>query len=713
MSCRRTSSWASSPATGRSRSSSSRISKGWHSGSRSKSPADGAPRHDPLFRVGARVPRSRLTILSASVFLGLASAVPGPSLAGTPPPAPPAEARPAAAPEATPAPAPEATPPPTPEATPAPAPAPGQESALQVAAPGAPATGGKGVIGSIVVDGNVRVSDVAFYNSLKLKKGDPYDEVAIREEFRRVWDLNLFDDMTVEARQRTPGVYDLIFHVRDRPLISNVAFVGMKAVTETNIQERLNQAKVEVRRGQPVDFSVLRRAEAAIEQLLAEKGYLQSHVRAKLLQINPGQREVTFYIHEGGKTKIKKIDFIGNTVFPSRTLRKMLKLTKQAFWLTSWASSKSLYHPAKFDQDSENMRAARGEAGDRGGGGERGGRGGGLGAGDASQAAVRRRGGPNPAGLPGGDGAGRPQGGAPPGAQGEEGARQGRAQGEEGSGDVSEEMGLPHRPDRGGAAVPPGRALGRRKHRLQRRRDPGAHAPPERIRLQRLGPEGGNQADRGRLRGARLLLRLPRSADRQAREGGRPEARDHGRQEVLRRSDRVHGQHHDARQGPAPGDAPGRAGPVQRAPPAARDPQDRPARILPGRRRPGGEAGGGHREGGHRGPGNRVEPQRDPGGWRRVGARGGVLPGVLLEAQLPRQGGDPLDLHPDRRPHESLLDQLHRALVPRQALDPRLLALQEADRLHQLPPDRQRRELGAGAYPGQLQPLRRDLRLRA
>src|SRR5712692_1668110 len=292
MSCRRTSSWASSPATGRSRSSSSRISKGWHSGSRSKSPADGAPRHDPLFRVGARVPRLRLTILSASVFLGLAWAVPGPSLAGTPPPAPPAEERPAAAPEATPPPAPEATPQPGPEATPQPAAAPGQESALQPAAPGPPATGGKGVIGSIVVDGNVRVSDVAFYNSLKLKKGDPYDEGAVREEFRRVWELNLFDDMTVESRQRTPGVYDLIFHVRDRPLISNVSYVGMKAITETNIQERLNQGKIELRRGQPVDFSVLGRVEATIEQMLGEKGYLQAHVRTKLLTVNAGQREV-------------------------------------------------------------------------------------------------------------------------------------------------------------------------------------------------------------------------------------------------------------------------------------------------------------------------------------------------------------------------------------------------------------------------------------
>jgi outer membrane protein insertion porin family len=213
-------------------------------------------------------------------------------------------------------------------------------------------------IGQIVVDGNVRVSDSAFFTNLKIKPGDPFDERVLQDEFRRLWDLDLFDDITVESRQRGPATVDLIFHVRDRPLISNVAFVGMKAVTEANIQERLGQSKVEVRRGQPVDFSVLRRAEAAIEQLLAEKGYLQAQVRARLTKVNESQREVTLEIHEGAKTKIKKIDFIGNTVFNDRRLRKMLKLTKQAFWLTSWASSKCLYHPAKFDQDAENIRTA-------------------------------------------------------------------------------------------------------------------------------------------------------------------------------------------------------------------------------------------------------------------------------------------------------------------------------------------------------------------
>jgi outer membrane protein insertion porin family len=275
-----------------------------------------------------------------------------------------------ASPEAGP-PEPAPSPAPEPEASPAPqdgegdagtgpeasGPAP-EGQAEGAAGPEAQEGGTKGVIGRIVVDGNVRVSDTAFFNSLHLKTGDSYDARAIQDEFRRLWELDLFDDIIVESRKRDGNVYDLIFHVRDRPLVGNVAFVGMKAVTEANIQERLNQAKCEVKRGQPVDFSVLSRAEAAIEQLLAEKGYLQARAKARLTPVGQGQREVTFQIREGAKTKIRKIDFTGNTVFTDRRLRKMLKLTKQAFWLTSWASSKTLYHPAKFDQDAEGIRTS-------------------------------------------------------------------------------------------------------------------------------------------------------------------------------------------------------------------------------------------------------------------------------------------------------------------------------------------------------------------
>jgi len=287
---------------------------------------------------------------------------PGQEPSPEPAPAEPAPAEPAPAEPAPPEPAPSPGPPPPAEAPP-PEPDPSQAAPAGAAGgegeePVGTQPSGKGTIGRIVVDGNLRVSDNAFFNSLKPKTGDPYDERAILEEFRRLWDLGLFDDIIVESRRREGEVYDLIFHVRDRPLVGSVAFVGMKAVTEANIQERLNQAKAEVRRGQPVDFSLLRKAEAAIEQLLAEKGYLEVRVRARLTPSGQGQREITFDIREGAKTKIKEIDFMGNRVFSDRRLRKMLKLTRQSFWLTSWASSKTLYHPAKFDQDAENIRTA-------------------------------------------------------------------------------------------------------------------------------------------------------------------------------------------------------------------------------------------------------------------------------------------------------------------------------------------------------------------
>ncbi len=211
-------------------------------------------------------------------------------------------------------------------------------------------------IGQIVVDGNVRVSDTTFFSNLRIRRGDAYDERVIRQEFRRLWDLGLFDDISIESRKRGGGVVDLIFHVRDRPLIASVSYIGMKAITETTIQERLQEGKAEVRRGQPIDFSVLKHAEELITHMLGEKGYLDARVRAKLGAVAQGQRDVVFDIREGGKTKIKTIDFTGNTVFKDKQLRKVLKLTKEAFWLTSWASQKPLYHPAKWDQDADNIR---------------------------------------------------------------------------------------------------------------------------------------------------------------------------------------------------------------------------------------------------------------------------------------------------------------------------------------------------------------------
>src|SRR5207247_1061063 len=209
MLCRRVSFSGSSPRTGRSRSSS--IRRGWRSGNRFRPPAE---THSPTRR-NVPVPprwgscvsrRTRISLCVGSLCLalvagaGVSLAAPSPQTEGAPglpsptptPPPPPEESgpspQPAPPPPPSPAPSPPsaAPPPQAPNREPA-APAPGAEVTTPAGKPeseeGPPAASpeaGKGVIGHIVVDGNVRVSDSAFFSNLKIKSGDPYDERTIQ-----------------------------------------------------------------------------------------------------------------------------------------------------------------------------------------------------------------------------------------------------------------------------------------------------------------------------------------------------------------------------------------------------------------------------------------------------------------------------------------------------------------------------------------------------
>jgi len=211
-------------------------------------------------------------------------------------------------------------------------------------------------IEKIVVDGNVRISTPALTSQLTLKEGDPYDEEALRREFTHLWDLNLFDNITLEVRQGETGKI-ILWHVTDKPLIGDVEYKDIKAFTTTQIEEKLQDQKADIKRGSPLDHTRIRKAQETIEMLLQQKGYLDAEVKVDVKEMAPGQQGVTFTAHQGGKTKIKKIDFVGNTVFKDRQLKKMMKLTRQR-GLFTWANSKDLYHPGKFDEDARLIRQA-------------------------------------------------------------------------------------------------------------------------------------------------------------------------------------------------------------------------------------------------------------------------------------------------------------------------------------------------------------------
>ena len=212
-----------------------------------------------------------------------------------------------------------------------------------------------GTIEEIRVQGLFRMSREAFLHALRVKSGDAYDEAVLRERFRPLWRLGLFEDIVFESEQTPQGGWLLVIKVKERPILSAVTYEDNSVVTRTAIEDRFKERDIELQLGKPYDPGAVVFAESAIRDLLAEKGHLNSEVEAQVRDITETTRAVHFVVTPGGKTRIRDVEFTGNVLFSDRKLKSTLELTQERRWYWPW-SQKNLFHPVKWDQDAGNLR---------------------------------------------------------------------------------------------------------------------------------------------------------------------------------------------------------------------------------------------------------------------------------------------------------------------------------------------------------------------
>ena len=212
-----------------------------------------------------------------------------------------------------------------------------------------------GTVESVEVQGLVRMTSEAFAHAFAIRAGDPYDPARIRAQYRALWDLGLFDDVTVEAEDGPGGGKVIIVKVKERASLASVTYQDNKVLTRTSIEDRLKEKRIALDVGKPLNLKSVADAESEIRMMLGEKGYLDPGVSHKLAEVTTNTVGVTYTIRPGAKTKIKKINFQGNEVYKSKVLLRQLELTEPYHWWKFW-TQKSLYHPAKWDQDSGHIR---------------------------------------------------------------------------------------------------------------------------------------------------------------------------------------------------------------------------------------------------------------------------------------------------------------------------------------------------------------------
>ncbi|MBI3449558.1 MAG: outer membrane protein assembly factor BamA [Acidobacteria bacterium] len=240
--------------------------------------------------------------------------------------------------------------------------APGDETAAPAspepeAPPAAPAPAPHAPkITRIQIDGNQRLTTDAVLHIMSTRVGDPFDEEALRKDFKKIWDRGLLQDLSLESRDDKGGVA-IIVHVREKPVVNNVSYDESKVVGESQIEDALKERKATIAIGEPVNLDAIKKAEEGIKSVLGQKGYLDAEVVSEMKPAeSAGAMDIHFKIKEGPRTRIRKIEFTGNTVFSDHRLKKTLKLTREHGWFTKM-SGKDTYHPLKLDQDMREVES--------------------------------------------------------------------------------------------------------------------------------------------------------------------------------------------------------------------------------------------------------------------------------------------------------------------------------------------------------------------
>ena len=187
------------------------------------------------------------------------------------------------------------------------------------------------IVETVDIQGNRRLRDDDLLYYIKTRTGDVYDPAALERDLRELLSLNMFDKTAtrVITTEGVRGGVNVIFEVRELPIIRDLQFTGAKALTESDILKAFREQRVGVSKEAVFDPVKARGASRVLREMLASKGYPNAKVNVKEEEVSATSIALTFEVEQGNRSRIVEIDFTGNEHFKDSELRAALTLVQE------------------------------------------------------------------------------------------------------------------------------------------------------------------------------------------------------------------------------------------------------------------------------------------------------------------------------------------------------------------------------------------------
>lgn len=187
------------------------------------------------------------------------------------------------------------------------------------------------IVESVDISGNRRLRDDDLFYYIKTRAGDVYDPAALERDLKELLSLNFFDKTAtrVLTTDGARGGVNVIFEVKELPIVRDLQFTGLKAVPESDVLKEFRERRVGISKEAVYDPVKARNATRILRELLASKGYPNATVNIREEEVSATSVAITFDIDQGNRSRIIDIQFEGNEHFSDGELRGSLQLVKE------------------------------------------------------------------------------------------------------------------------------------------------------------------------------------------------------------------------------------------------------------------------------------------------------------------------------------------------------------------------------------------------
>jgi outer membrane protein insertion porin family len=200
------------------------------------------------------------------------------------------------------------------------------------------------VINRVDVRGAERAGADAVRSNITIQPGKNFSNADIDESVKRLYATGYFSGVSMSVSGST-----LVVTVSENQLVNQVVFNGNRKIKDDKLS-----GVVQTQPLGPYDPSLVTADIERIKQAYSAVGRSDVEVTTQTVTVGEGRVNLAFVINEGERTKIARIDFVGNKAYSDGRLAAVLSTKKSN--MLSFLTRKDVYSEDKLRADEETLR---------------------------------------------------------------------------------------------------------------------------------------------------------------------------------------------------------------------------------------------------------------------------------------------------------------------------------------------------------------------